>query len=43
MDYFWLLRVVVEQLLLPVEVLLVAAEAAVEEVEQQQLELELER
>jgi len=43
-DYFWLLRVVVvEQLLLPVGVLLVAAEAAVEEVEQQQPELERER
>jgi len=43
-DYFWLLRVVVvEQLLLPVGVLLLAAEAAVEEVEQQQLELERER
>jgi len=40
--YCWLLRaVVVEQLLLPVGALLVAAaEAAVEEVEQQQLERE---
>jgi len=43
-DYFWLLRVVVVEQLLPVGALLVvAAEAAVEEVEQQQLELERER
>jgi len=42
--YFWLLRVVVVEQLLPVGALVVAAaEAAVEEVEQQQLELELER